>query len=459
MYSYNQDKKEKEYLEKQKSSHPDLFKVETIIEDDNLLKSIGITSSERLREIFYVKTSAVDFIVEEKNVLFGQTSVSHKVLTTPKDSLDKRTIFVTLVKCNMQTTDAIADIARKLGISTADISYAGLKDKKAITSQTVAIRKTKFENLLKVISPYYFLKDATYGNGILKMGDLVSNQFTICLRPTEILTEETFSNIEQKIREIEKNGFRNFYYLQRFSAPRYTNMQWGFLIFKGEFSEAIKLSILQKGQNELSFFQNIRDSLSSVYGDWKKMQDILEPFNVSFSTERRLIDYLVENPNDYLGALRSIPEQVRLWIYSVPSYFFNVLISNKTTEDLLLQKKAPLILTKELGDLMPYRDMLMENDLFPVPDNALKNFNFIEFKKREVSVLSYPHNLTIKREGELVLVQFSLEKGEYATTFLSQVVTLAQPGEDFMQKTQYSFDTVEPEFLETLQYFVDVIEE
>ena len=459
MQRYEKSKTERDYIDFRRKSNPELFISKKIVENDSLLSSVGIKNLDRLDESFYFKTLPSDFIVEEENNKFGQTDIEFKNLELIKDSEDKRTLFVTLVKCNIQTTDAIEDISLQLGIDISSISYAGLKDKKAITSQTISIRGVSFEKLKKIRSEYFFLKDAVYGNGIIGMGELVSNRFTIVLRSEKNIQENVYLNIRKTAEKVEKEGHYNFYYLQRFSAPRYTNMHWGYLIFKGRYEEAIKLSIVQSSEHELDFFRVIRAELGENYGNWEKMKEILEPFTSSFSTEKKLIEHLSYKNNDFVGALKTVPEQVRLWVYSVPSYFFNLKVSEIKKEDLKNIKTLPLVLSRETKDWLPYNKILEENDFLPVPLEGLRPFEFLLSKSRSVEVKSNAklHKLQKINESSFE-ISFSLNKGEYATTYMSHIFVLIQPSEDFINQQNIDLENMSFEKLNTLKRFVDVLE-
>jgi len=53
----------------------------------------------------------------------------------------------TMVKKNWDTMRAVSVLAKKLGVSRNRLTYAGTKDKHAITTQRVCARKVSIEKL------------------------------------------------------------------------------------------------------------------------------------------------------------------------------------------------------------------------------------------------------------------------------------------------------------------------
>lgn len=46
----------------------------------------------------------------------------------------------TLQKTNTETLSAIQQLARPMGVQISDFTYAGIKDKKAVTTQEMAVK-------------------------------------------------------------------------------------------------------------------------------------------------------------------------------------------------------------------------------------------------------------------------------------------------------------------------------
>jgi TruD family tRNA pseudouridine synthase len=220
---------ETELINALKIQFPEKFVQKTVVEDASLLKKFGINISgkENFSEVF-LKMFPQDFIVEEidtDNILHSTNDIESN-----KDG-SGRYCACTLVKCGMSTLEVVHDIASKLNIDSKNISYAGIKDKKAITSQKIVLPIKYKEDLANIDSDNYFIKDIHDTLAPLAPGNLKANQFTILLRTNENV------NIERQINEINKNGFKNFYYLQRFGSPRLLSQKYGYYIVKGQYEK------------------------------------------------------------------------------------------------------------------------------------------------------------------------------------------------------------------------------
>ncbi|XP_032893560.1 pseudouridylate synthase 7 homolog-like protein [Amblyraja radiata] len=131
----------------------------------------------------------------------------------------------TLHKVNMETLDAVASLASQLGVLPSDFSYAGIKDKKADTSQTMVVKNVTIDKLKAKQSSIqnkdlkiYNLRTTTQH---LRVGQLKGNHFSIIVRnvskhlkddPEASLAERVFGAIEN----VKEKGFVNYYGPQRF---------------------------------------------------------------------------------------------------------------------------------------------------------------------------------------------------------------------------------------------------
>jgi TruD family tRNA pseudouridine synthase len=150
-------KAEIDYLDIEKKQFPELFVAPNGVEDAELLKRVGIIFPNKNQEyLFYLKSLSTDFIVEEIAKDGEVFSIEYADLELDADAGIDSTIYTTLVKSNIQTLDAISDIAKSLGIEVNKIGYAGIKDKHGVTAQRISIRGSNFENIKKIQSPFFF---------------------------------------------------------------------------------------------------------------------------------------------------------------------------------------------------------------------------------------------------------------------------------------------------------------
>jgi TruD family tRNA pseudouridine synthase len=368
-------------------------------------------------------------------------------------------LYATLVKCGLSTIEAAEELARKLQIEARGIKFAGIKDKHAITSQLISVKGSSAEKLNQVSSQYYFIKNVHSGNRELYLGALRANQFTILIRTGPDFKKEDFL---ERLKEIEKNGFFNFYYLQRFGVPRLISHYCGLHILKGDYQEVVFTEICKPGEREALYFQKIRQEIGKLWGQWEEMDGLLESFPITFQTERRMLNHLIKNPSDFLGALNQVPHQISLWADAFASLLFNKLLSFYIQQGKNLPETLPLALGPNQKDWSVYEELLKQAGIFSATFalKNLKNFSFINRQGKQQKTIENIKILNQKIIPGGVILSFILPKGCYATTFLSHILNLVS-GNLPSKFTNLPIDTKanlnEPSLEEILNKFSDVV--
>lgn len=401
-----------------KEKFPEKFIPKTVVEDADLLKKFGIViKGKKYFPHAFLKLYPQDFIVEE----IDTDEVTHSVST---DLLEKkgdgRYCAATLVKCGVSTLEAVQDIAQKLGVAIKEVSYAGVKDKKAITSQKIVVPAKYRTQLKEIVSDNYFIKDDYLTTQPLSPGNLKANKFTILLR-----TNDDVSGVEEHIKTIAQEGFKNFYYLQRFGSPRLLAPKQGYLIIKENFEKLIDVTLFERGQFETDYFADLRSNARQYVPNWSRVKEEFSEFPTILKTEHRLLEALIAHDGDVVKALTDISDQTQMWIYAFVSLLFNNLASA------LDKKSLPLCLSynRKVHDLYNpvYNIIHIKSSDF----QSVTRFPFIPIRDREVPLVLIPKIEIVKRiDGVGVLLQFTLPKGAYATTFLSHVFNLVSADEN-----------------------------
>jgi len=405
---------------------PRFFESQTFIDDQKTLEKYGIGIPQKKGlPLGYLKLWPQDFIVEEITRQGEvETVFPEKFLSTKKDfNREDPIIYATLVKCGVSTIEAVEELTKRLDLGPKNIKYAGIKDKHAITSQRISIKKGDIEKLYQISSSNFFLKNVFSGEREVYLGNLIGNQFTILIRTGSDFKEKEFL---KRVKEIEKNGFYNFFYLQRFGVPRLTNPYCGLQILKGNYEKAIFTAICRPGERELVYFQSLRKEVEKFWGKLEEIEEILEFFPLTFQNERTLINYLIKNPGDFIGALNQIPRVVQLWLTSLAALLFNKTLSFYIEKGEKPPETLPLILTPDEKTWAFYKEILKQLDIFSITF-ALKNlkpFPFMILKEREQKTIEKVKIISQKIIPHGVILNFALPKGCYATTFLSHLFNL-----------------------------------
>jgi len=372
----------------------------------------------------YLKLWPQDFIVEEKSKYGGLETVDlGDALDGKKEIINSDdVIYATLVKCKISTINAVQDLARHLEISPEKIQFAGLKDDEAITSQLINIKGVDLKKLKEVSSPYYFLKNIHSGKDAFKVGHLKGNRFTILVRTDKNFDREKF---RQNLEKIKEQGFFNFYYSQRFGEPRFINWFFGMLVLKGDYRNAVLSCLCSDGDREIPYFKNIRQKIRENISNWDKIAEIIEPYPIYLQNEVKLVEYLQRNPRDFLGALKQIPEIVRIWVFSYSSLLFNRKISDYIYNSEPIPEKLPLIVSDNKNDWVSYFDFLKQDQISYMPVKNIEPFKDILLKRRQIKTKEKIDIHKVEFVPEGVVLSFYMPKGCYATSFLASLFQLA----------------------------------
>ncbi|XP_064447439.1 pseudouridylate synthase PUS7L isoform X2 [Mirounga angustirostris] len=155
----------------------------------------------------------------------------------------------TLRKENLEMFEALGFLAIKLGVIPSDFSYAGLKDKKAITYQAMVVRKVTPERLKNIEKEIEKKRMNVFNirsvDDSLRLGQLKGNHFDITIRNLRNQINDS-SNLRERILEaienVKNKGFVNYYGPQRFGMGRKVHTdQIGLALLKSEMVEAVKL--------------------------------------------------------------------------------------------------------------------------------------------------------------------------------------------------------------------------
>jgi len=181
-----------------------------------------------------LKVYPEDFIVCEITPTGRILSVNEQIKSGEKKGNPPKRPYtlIDVVKRNEDTILAAEKIAQKLHIESNRVSWAGLKDNRAITSQRMTIQGDYLHKLSSLNFDTFFIKNIGYLKKPIKLGDLWGNKFDILMRNIKDLNEEALLKItSQFMNQIAKFGFPNYYGLQRFGSIRPNSHLVGKYIF------------------------------------------------------------------------------------------------------------------------------------------------------------------------------------------------------------------------------------
>ncbi|XP_036310415.1 pseudouridylate synthase 7 homolog-like protein isoform X2 [Pipistrellus kuhlii] len=176
---------------------------------------------------------------------------AHKHRKRSVECQERKVIYTafTLQKENIEMFEAIGFLAVILGVIPSDFSYAGLKDKKAITYQAMVVRKVTPERLKDIEKEIKKKRMNVFNirsvDDSLRLGQLKGNHFDIVIRNLKNQINDS-ANLRERILEAIENvkhkGFVNYYGPQRFGMGRKVHTdQIGLALLKSEMVKSVRL--------------------------------------------------------------------------------------------------------------------------------------------------------------------------------------------------------------------------
>ncbi|ABR75399.1 tRNA pseudouridine(13) synthase TruD [Actinobacillus succinogenes] len=315
-----------------------------------------------------LKQQATDFIVREE-------------LGYPLSG-DGEFAAVKIRKTNANTIWAGEQLAKFCGISVRNMSYAGLKDRNAITDQWFSLhmpgKPTPDFSRFRIEG--IEILEVTRHNRKIRTGSLQGNHFDILLRNADA-TEE----LNRRLNLVKRLGFPNYFTEQRFGRDGHNlteAMRWA----KGE--------IQVKDRKKRSFY------LSAARG---------EVFNLVVSDRLQMGLATQVMPNDILQLAGS-----HSWFQANEKEDLNALQVRLEHHDILLT--APLI-----GD-PPQSANALENQVVAQHQALLTLMKREHLKPARRPLLMRAQNLNWQFEPTGLRLQFFLPAGSYATALIRELV-------------------------------------
>ncbi|XP_070559146.1 pseudouridylate synthase PUS7L-like [Ptychodera flava] len=265
---------------------------------------------------------------------FHNRGKKRKVADVKQEDVPVYTGF-TMKKKDIETLDAIQQIAKATGSQASNISYAGTKDKKAVTMQAMVIKDVIPSRLQQINEK---LTNISIGNihpcsQPLQLGKLGGNHFDIILRDIKQHGKSSSNDdqlrdlISSAVKNVQERGFINYFGQQRFGTAEtpVTADRVGLAIMKGNMRDAVDL-ILKPGKGN--------DPVNTAKRHWQMTHNAKETLQLMpryKSRECMILKALHRHGQDddgFTKALMAIPHAMRLlYIHSYCSLVWNHMAS------------------------------------------------------------------------------------------------------------------------------------
>ena len=317
-----------------------------------------------------LKAECADFVVKEQ--LGYDMSGDGEFVAVKVRKTDCNTLFVG------------EQLAKFAGISARNMSYAGLKDRKAVTEQWFSLQMPgqQTPDFSQFSLEGVEILDVTRHQRKIRIGSLQGNHFEILLRNAEETDE-----LKVRLDFLAKNGFPNYFTEQRFGRDG-NNLTQALRWANGE--------IKVKDRNKRSFYLSAARS---------------EMFNliVSKRMELNLAQQILVGDVLQLNGSHS-------WFVVDESEDLAQLQQRLAQQDVLLT--APLIGEEEKSAVD------FENEIFAQHQALFALMRQERMKAARRPILMQPQHFQWQFEPNGLRLQFALPSGSYATALIRELVNV-----------------------------------
>lgn len=211
------------------------------------------------------------------------------------------------------TPEAVTEILDRWNLSRQQLSYGGLKDFHAVTSQFVTIHRGPRAGMR---SERFELEYLGQTEQAFTPRDIVANRFLIVLRE---LPPERTARLETELGLLRREGVPNYFDEQRFGSVG----ESGEFIAKpwclGNYERALWLALADPNEHDARRDADEKEVLREHWGRWSACQTQLPR-----SHRRNIVSFLAEHPTDFRRAISLLRVDLRsLYLAAFQSYLWN----------------------------------------------------------------------------------------------------------------------------------------
>lgn len=379
-----------------------------------------------------IKESPEDFLVEELPLYPPCGEGEH--------------LYLTVEKRGLTTFDLLQKLARALKVPEREIGYAGLKDARATTRQTVSVPGVRPEQATALEIAGVRILAARYHRNKLRLGHLAGNRFEIRLRG---ISEGALETTLDVLHVLEQVGVPNFFGEQRYGSLGNSHRIGGALL-RRDFAGAAREIVGDPTRIANERWRQSAESFAA--GDLETALAALPP---RMRDEKRMIEALRAGRTAEAAVLALPRKLLRLYLSAFQSSLFDRLVAMRlqTLETLWAgdlawkhdngacflvadpaaeQPRADRFEISPSGPLYGYKVTLaqgqaglLERSLLDKERLQPESFRLggglgMEGERRPLRVPLA--GAAARQDGNDLIVTFSLPKGSYATSVLREIM-------------------------------------
>jgi tRNA pseudouridine13 synthase len=235
-----------------------------------------------------------------------------------------------LKKTSLTTPEAIARLAKAVGIKAGSINYAGLKDKHAVTEQFVSVPiRTGAARQALPVRPIERVAAGGIEAGLvgftrddLAAAAIRANTFDLVIREIQQAELSELDRRADVLKVIEATAptiaIVNYFGDQRFGSARHGEGFAAAHLARGDFEAALRLLIATPARKDTGGRRAFTRVAAQAWGHWDQMLPSLPPI-----PERRCIEVLARG-GDFREAFAALPNFVKVMcIEAFQSHLWN----------------------------------------------------------------------------------------------------------------------------------------
>ena len=221
-----------------------------------------------------------------------------------------------LTKRWMGTPEAVEALAETWRIERARVSYGGLKDFHAVTTQYLTIEHGPRRDLRQARFDVAYLGQVAQP---FQASDVVGNGFQVVLRD---LDAATAANGQAVLADLTVTGVPNYFDDQRFGSLGASGQFIAEAWCRGDYERALWLALADPNEHDTPARREDKSILRAQWGNWPACLD-----RVSQPDNWRILQLLSHRPTDFRSALARLPIDLRsLYVAAFQSHLWNRLL-------------------------------------------------------------------------------------------------------------------------------------
>jgi tRNA pseudouridine13 synthase len=232
--------------------------------------------------------------------------------------------YVQVEKQGITTLEMLRRLARAVGVAERDLGYAGLKDARGITRQTVSVPRVTPDQLLGLELPGLRILTAVRHGNKLRLGHLAGNHFRIRLRQ---VGPEAGGQAAAILAVLQERGVPNFFGFQRYGVQGNSALV-GRHLLQGDQAGAVAALI---GAAEAVTDERWQQAIAAFQAG--HLAESLALFPGHCRTEREVLRILCQRPDAWGKAVKSVhPRLLKLYLSACQSELFDQLLAVRLAE-------------------------------------------------------------------------------------------------------------------------------